>query len=56
MPSEKERELGISALKSLRTQWRKELGKKATDDDVRRKALANFCHAIVNSAAFLYID
>lgn len=56
MPSEQERELGVSTLKSLRTQWRKELGKKATDEDVRRKALANYCHAIVNSAAFIYID
>ncbi|MDP6904371.1 MAG: PSD1 and planctomycete cytochrome C domain-containing protein [Verrucomicrobiota bacterium] len=45
-PSAVEKQLGISALKKLRQDW--------DDDSVR--ALETYCHTILNSAAFLYID
>jgi hypothetical protein len=45
-PSAVEKQLGISALKKLRQDW---------DDDSAR-ALETYCHTILNSAAFLYID
>jgi hypothetical protein len=45
-PSAAEKQLGISALKKLRQDW----------GDDSAKALETYCHAILNSAAFLYID
>ena len=45
-PSEKERRLGTAALKELLTTW----------NGNRRAALETYCHAILNSAAFLYVD
>ena len=45
-PSAAEKQLGISALKKLRQDW----------GDDSAKALETYCHTILNSAAFLYID
>ena len=30
--------------------------KEAEQGDASRRALENFCHALINSASFLYID
>jgi mono/diheme cytochrome c family protein/cytochrome c553 len=49
-----EHETAIPALVKLRTHWRESDG--ATDDSAARDSLASFCHAIMNSAEFLYID
>ena len=46
MPSEIERRIGIESLNHLQTEWQGD----------RRAALATYCHTILNSAAFLYID
>jgi len=45
-PSEPERGLGVEALRQLSAEW----------DGDQRAALETYCHAILNSAAFLYID
>ncbi|MFT5323751.1 MAG: hypothetical protein ACI8P0_001602 [Planctomycetaceae bacterium] len=45
-PSDEERQLGIEALKELRRAW----------PDKPNAALETYCHAILNSGAFLYID
>lgn len=45
-PTDQERRIGIAALKELESKW------QGNSD----KALETFCHAILNSAAFLYID
>jgi hypothetical protein len=45
-PSEKERQLGIDALKELGHAW----------PDHPNAALETYCHSILNSGAFLYID
>ena len=45
-PSAAEKQLGVNALKKLRQDW----------GDDSAKALETYCHAILNSAAFLYID
>jgi hypothetical protein len=45
-PSDEERRLGIETLKELESRWQ---GKP-------NKALETYCHAILNSAAFLYVD
>ncbi len=45
-PSGEERRLGIETLKELTAIW----------DGNRRMALETYCHTILNSAAFLYID
>jgi hypothetical protein len=56
--SDEERRDGHHALTMLAAQWSKHLatGKEPNVDAVRRKALTTFCHAIVNSASFLYVD
>jgi cytochrome c553 len=57
-PSTEERKLGVAALEALADEWEKQLS--ATGDPDRElaelKALATYCHAILNSAAFLYVD
>jgi hypothetical protein len=58
-PSPREKPVCVKAVTDLREQWRKQLtadSKQLPDAEISQRALANFCHAIVNSAAFLYID
>ena len=45
-PSEKERRLGTATLQELETTWKGD----------RRRALETYCHTILNSAAFVYVD
>ena len=53
-PTLEEQDAAIVALGQLREHWRKKAD--ATDDSAARNALGSFCHAIMNSAEFLYID
>jgi cytochrome c553 len=46
MPNDMERRLGIGALAELQDKWQ----------DEPHKALETYCHTILNSAAFLYVD
>jgi hypothetical protein len=57
-PRAEERRVGLDALKTLAAGWTKHLaaGGQPDRDAVSRKALTTFCHAIVNSASFLYVD
>ena len=45
-PSDVERRIGIESLNQLQAEWQGN----------RRAALATYCHTILNSAAFLYVD
>ncbi|MBC8353827.1 MAG: PSD1 domain-containing protein [Planctomycetes bacterium] len=45
-PSDEERRLGIETLKELESEWTEQ----------PRKALETYCHTILNSAAFIYVD
>jgi hypothetical protein len=45
-PSMRERQLGVEALQKLVSDWQGD----------RRSALETYCHTILNSAAFIYID
>ncbi|HUY33435.1 MAG TPA: PSD1 and planctomycete cytochrome C domain-containing protein [Pirellulales bacterium] len=51
-PNEDELRLGVETLQRLAAQWRKQ----ETESEAEKRALANYCHAIVNSAEFVYID
>ena len=51
-PTADEKGIGTEALGRLAAEWGKHLGA----DEARRWALATYCHTIVNSAAFLYVD
>jgi hypothetical protein len=56
-PSAEEKEVGVLALRKLADTWAKDAAPGKPDrDDACRKALTTFCHAIVNSAGFLYVD
>jgi hypothetical protein len=46
LPTETERRLGVAALTQLQIEWRGD----------RHAALETYCHTILNSAAFLYVD
>ena len=50
-PSETEMKIAREALGRLAEEWA-----KTDKPNAEEKALASFCHAIVNSAAFLYVD
>jgi hypothetical protein len=52
-PSREERALGIEALAKLADEWGKH---RKNMDEAARRALATYCHTILNSAAFLYVD
>jgi hypothetical protein len=52
-----EREAGVAALRKFAEAWVKQQpAGKADRDEAGRKALATYCHAVMNSAAFLYVD
>lgn len=51
-PSDEELTAGVEFLDQLTQQWRDE----SDPSEPQRRALESFCHALINSAAFLYID
>ena len=53
-PTADEKKLGRAALAKFADEW--EAGGKVARDAAELKALSTYCHAIVNSAAFLYVD
>jgi hypothetical protein len=55
-PTAEEKKIGIAALEKLADEWEKQLKGEGGRDTAELKALATYCHAILNSAAFLYVD
>jgi hypothetical protein len=62
-PSPVELNLLLPQIEKFEGAWREHLEKSGGDrsseqiaGEARRQALVNVCHAIMNSAAFLYID
>ena len=59
-PTVQERTSGASTLAKMREAWRRELDEKTPMEPKRMKAdwlaLATFCHTVLNSAEFLYVD
>jgi mono/diheme cytochrome c family protein len=56
-PDKEEGAIGVKALKKLADRWAKHLaGGKPNREAASIKALTTFCHAIMNSAGFLYVD
>jgi len=53
-PSAEERKASVQALATLTEQWTREL--KGEPEAAARRALAAYCHTILNSAAFVYVD
>jgi mono/diheme cytochrome c family protein len=47
-----EKEIGLAALHEFKQTW----ARHAAGGTADQKALATFCHAVMNSAAFLYVD
>jgi len=58
VPADEELKLGRESIDKLKKQWEIALTAKGKHDanSASLKALTTFCHAIVNSAAFLYVD
>ncbi|MDE0737815.1 MAG: PSD1 and planctomycete cytochrome C domain-containing protein [Planctomycetota bacterium] len=54
-PEKAELDSALAGLKALKKKWRAQ-EKEAEQGDASRRALENFCHALINSASFLYID
>ena len=48
-------ESALAGLRALKKKWLAE-DKDAEPGTASRRALENFCHALINSASFLYID
>lgn len=55
-PSDEELKISLQALSELATKWQTELGAENRSQSARHNALRDYCHALINSAAFLYID
>jgi cytochrome c553 len=53
-PDPEEKELSARYLEELVEQWEKEQPDKK--EEASQRALENFCHAVMNLAAFIYID
>jgi hypothetical protein len=61
LPTEVERSLGVEMLVEFQRRWLDESKKTdaaqaKTGEVAARRALTSYCHAILNSAAFLYVD
>jgi cytochrome c553 len=56
-PGREEMAVGLAALSTLTDQWAKHLSAAGKPSrEAARKALATYCHAVMNSAGFLYVD
>jgi hypothetical protein len=57
-PSDQERAIGVEGLEELAARWTEHLASAGQPDPAaaRHKALTAYCHAIMNSAAFLFVD
>ncbi len=56
-PSEEERQLGAQLLAELTEKWAAHLEQNGQSrDEAADRALQTFCHAVMNSAEFLFID
>ena len=57
-PTEEENKLGVHALSELTREWAKNVPNSGKPDaeSAGLKALTTYCHAMMNSAAFLYVD
>lgn len=57
-PTETEKKVGIEALRQLTKQWAKQppVAGKPDSDKAKLKGLTNVCHALMNSASFLFVD
>ena len=62
MPSDTEREVGLAALEELTRLWQQKSGGTDKNNKEKKKtppaqrALATYCHTLINSAGFLFID
>ncbi|MEO2023931.1 MAG: PSD1 and planctomycete cytochrome C domain-containing protein, partial [Pirellulaceae bacterium] len=54
LPGQQEMELSMRYLAQLTSQWKQELPDQAAK--APQRALENFCHAVMNLGAFIYID
>ena len=55
-PNDEERSLAVETLNKLAEKWSLSKGEEKDKSNAAQTALTNFCHATMNSAAFLYID
>ncbi len=57
-PDAAEMQIGLEMLQQLQMDWTEQLGVDGKPDAtlVNSKALAAFCHAIMNSASFIFVD
>jgi mono/diheme cytochrome c family protein len=58
LPGDEERQIGVDSLAKLAEQWSDNpaAGGKLTREAANLKALTTYCHALMNSASFLYVD
>jgi hypothetical protein len=57
-PSGEEREVGLAALTQLTGHWAEQFARTGKSDarEAAVRALTTYCHTIINSAGFLYVD
>ncbi len=58
LPSDEERDLGLVAIAKLTEEWAQHAAHagKPSQNESAQRGLATFCHSIMNSAEFLYVD
>jgi mono/diheme cytochrome c family protein len=58
LPTNDEQQIGLDMLQQLQSAWAKQLSANgpAEPTEVNSKSLAAYCHAIMNSASFLFVD
>ncbi len=56
-PDGEQRQIAEEMLGRLDAEWRETIGEEEdAEQQAARRALRNFCHALMNSAAFVYVD
>ncbi len=56
VPDNDEIAAGVEALAAFTATWAESLAESGSDDSPEQRALEDFCHTLINSAAFLYLD
>ena len=57
-PSNNEKLLALESIEKLTAAWKKQPADPKSDDNVKpeTRALAAFCHVVMNSAGFVFVD
>ena len=55
-PTDEDVSGGVKIVEDLSAAWEKTISESGENESAEKKAFADFCHTLINSAGFLYVD